>query len=105
MLGAVIGGAGAAQTLGRLGAVNALAGAFMVALAAAVTVTGMTRLRLPVSTTQAIVGAIIGWNLFTGAVTDGGSLAKIVVTWVVCPLLAGALVGRPLCAVPVTVLH
>ena len=38
ILGAVISGAGAAKTLGELGAVNAIAGAFVVALAAAVTV-------------------------------------------------------------------
>ena len=37
ILGAVISGAGAAKTLGELGAVNAIAGAFVVALAAAVT--------------------------------------------------------------------
>jgi PiT family inorganic phosphate transporter len=48
----------------------------------------MTRLRLPVSTTQAIVGAIIGWNLFSGFPTDLGSLGKILATWVACPLLA-----------------
>ena len=34
ILGAVVSGAGPTQTLGKLGAVNTLAGAFMVALAA-----------------------------------------------------------------------
>ena len=91
VLGAVIGGAGTSLTLGELGAVNAPAGAFMVALAAGVTVAGMTRLSLPVSTSQAIVGAIIGWNLFSGVLTDLGSLTKIVVTWVVCPVLSAVL--------------
>jgi PiT family inorganic phosphate transporter len=88
ILGAVQGGAGAAHTLGQLGSVNQLAGAFTVALAAAITVAWMTVLKLPVSTSQAIVGAIIGWNLFAGAQTDMGSLSKIVSSWVVCPLLA-----------------
>ena len=87
ILGAVISGAGATHTLGKLGAVNALAGSFTVALAAALTVTWMTKLKLPVSTSQAIVGAIIGWNLFTGSPTDMNSLSKIISTWVVCPLL------------------
>ncbi len=87
ILGAVISGAGASHTLGKLGAVNAIAGSFTVALAAAITVTWMTKLKLPVSTTQAIVGAIVGWNLFTGSPTDINSLTKIVSTWVVCPLL------------------
>ncbi len=87
ILGAVISGAGAAHTLGKLGAVNAIAGSFTVALAAATTVAWMTKFGLPVSTTQAIVGAIIGWNLFTGSPTDFNSLTKIVSTWVICPVL------------------
>ncbi len=70
ILGAVISGAGAAHTLGKLGSVNALAGSFMAALSAALTVYWMTRIGLPVSTTQAIVGAIIGWNLFSESITD-----------------------------------
>jgi PiT family inorganic phosphate transporter len=88
LIGAVAGGAGATHTLGKLGAVNALAGSFTVALAAAVTVTWMTKLKLPVSTSQAVVGAIIGWNFFSGSLTDLNSLSKIVSSWVLCPLLA-----------------
>ena len=88
ILGAVISGAGAAHTLGKLGAVNTVSGAGMAAFSAALTVYWMTKLGLPVSTSQAIVGAIIGWNLFTGSPTDSGSLVKILATWVACPLLA-----------------
>ncbi len=88
IIGAVISGAGAAHTLGKLGAVNAMAGSFTVALAAAATVAWMTKLSLPVSTSQAIVGAIIGWNLFTGSPTDLNSLGKILGTWVISPILA-----------------
>lgn len=90
VLGAVVGGAGAAGTLGQLGAVDAMGGAFMVAFAAAVTITVMTKLGLPVSTSQAVVGAIIGWNFFSGVLTDTASLTKIVATWIICPFLAGA---------------
>jgi phosphate/sulfate permease len=90
IIGAVIQGAGASDTLGRLGSVNALGGAFTLALAAAVTVYVMTKFSLPVSTTQAIVGAIIGWNIFTGNKTDAGILSKIVATWITGPIL-GAL--------------
>ncbi|MCB1184245.1 inorganic phosphate transporter [bacterium] len=89
VLGATISGAGAAHTLGKLGAVNALGGAFAVALAAGLTTFVMTRLRMPVSTSQAIVGAILGWNLYTASLTDAGSLANIVLVWVVCPVLSG----------------
>ena len=88
MLGAVIEGSGASHTLGKLGSVNVLGGAFTVALAAAITVTFMTKLNLPVSTSQAIVGAIIGWNLFSQSITSIDSLKKIVLTWVLCPVLS-----------------
>jgi len=60
ILGAVISGSGTSETLGKLGAVNAIAGAFIVALAAGSSVYLMTKAGYPVSTSQAIVGAIIG---------------------------------------------
>jgi PiT family inorganic phosphate transporter len=88
VIGAVVGGEGPSETLGKLGSVNALAGSFTVALAAALTVTWMTRLKLPVSTSQAIVGGIIGWNFFSQSLTDMTSLTKIVSSWVLCPVLA-----------------
>jgi PiT family inorganic phosphate transporter len=89
ILGAVVSGAGATKTLGQLGAVNALAGSFTVALSAALTVFWMTKTKLPVSTSQAIVGAIIGWNFFTGLPTNLDVLLKIVSTWVMSPILSG----------------
>lgn len=88
ILGAVVSGAGAAKTLGELGAVNAIAGAFVVALAAGATVYWLTVLGYPVSTTQAIVGAIIGWDLFAGALIDFVALEKVVLSWFVSPILA-----------------
>ncbi len=88
ILGAVISGAGASHTLGKLGSVNALGGSFMVALGAGYTVYLMTKFGLPVSTSQAIVGAIIGWNFFSGYATDLGVLSKIIATWVICPILS-----------------
>ncbi|RLD67933.1 MAG: inorganic phosphate transporter, partial [Bacteroidetes bacterium] len=89
ILGAVFQGAGASHTLGKLGNVNAMAGAFTVAMAAAITVFWMTKLKYPVSTSQAIVGSIIGWNLYTNNPTDMNSLTKIVTTWVAGPILGG----------------
>ena len=87
ILGAVIQGAGASDTLGKLGAVNAIGGSFTVALAAAITVYMMTKFALPVSSTQAIVGAIIGWNFFTGNSTDSNALSQILITWVSGPVI------------------
>ncbi|MEH6360537.1 MAG: inorganic phosphate transporter, partial [Amylibacter sp.] len=74
--------------LGKLGAISALPGAFMTALSAALAVYSMTKSGLPVSTSQAIVGAIIGWNLFSGSQTDASTLTKILSTWVICPVLS-----------------
>lgn len=89
--GAVMSGSGAATTLGKLGAIDTLAGAFMAALAAALSVYLMTRAGLPVSTTQAIVGAILGWNLFSATETDTATLTTILGTWIICPILAAGI--------------
>ncbi|MDR4988309.1 MAG: inorganic phosphate transporter, partial [Bacteroidales bacterium] len=87
IIGAVFQGRGASETLTSLGEVDALGGAFTVALCAGITVFLMTRSSLPVSTSQAVVGAIIGWTAFTGQGTDFGVLTKIVGTWVSGPVL------------------
>ncbi len=89
ILGAVIQGAGASHTLGKLGSVSTIAAAFTVALSAALTVYWMTRMGLPISTSQAIVGAILGWNFYTENPTDLNILMKIVTTWVSGPILGG----------------
>jgi PiT family inorganic phosphate transporter len=91
VLGAVISGAGTTETLGKLGAINALPGAFAACVAAGLSVYLMTKFGLPVSTTQAIVGAIVGWNLYTGSSTNMKVLVTILGTWVLCPIIAGTL--------------
>ena len=88
ILGAFISGAGTTNTLSNLGGVNAIAGSFTVALAVGISITWMTKASLPVSTSQAVVGAIIGWNVFTGSPTDYYTLTKIVSSWVVSPVIA-----------------
>ena len=90
ILGSVLQGSGTSLTLGKLGAVNAIGGSFTVALAAGITIYMMTKFGLPISTTQAIVGAIIGWNFFTGNPTDTHTLTTIVGAWIAGPLLGAA---------------
>ena len=90
-LGAVISGGGTSSTLGKLGAISALPGAFMAALSAAIAVYLMTKSGLSVSTSQAIVGGIVGWNLFSGEPTDTKILTAIVSTWFICPVLAAVI--------------
>lgn len=88
IIGAVVSGSGASHTLGKLGAISSMEGAFIVALSAGITVFIMTKYGLPVSTSQAIVGAIVGWNLYSSSPTSMNTLSKIVLTWVLCPVLA-----------------
>lgn len=90
IIGSVAGGEGVTRTINELGSVNALAGSFTVALAVGLSVTWMTKLKLPVSTSQALVGGIIGWNIFTGHPTDMPALVKIVGTWITSPIIAAA---------------
>jgi PiT family inorganic phosphate transporter len=84
--GAVIQGGGGIRTLGGLTEQDKHS-AFLVTVAAATTVIFMTRLRLPVSSSQATVGAIIGMGLTRGfgGVAWGG-LAKVVTCWIGTPI-------------------
>jgi PiT family inorganic phosphate transporter len=90
ILGAVIQGSGTSHTLDKLGSVNAIGGSFTLAFAAAITIYMMTKFALPISTTQAIVGAIIGWNFFTGNHTDSKTLERIVSAWIAGPVIGAA---------------
>jgi inorganic phosphate transporter, PiT family len=90
ILGAVIQGSGTSHTLEKLGSVNAIGGSFTVALAAAITIYMMTKFALPISTTQAIVGAIIGWNIFTSNPTNSSTLSTILLSWVAGPVIGAA---------------
>jgi PiT family inorganic phosphate transporter len=91
ILGAVFTGSGASETLGELGSIDALPGAFMAAFSAALAIFFATKYGLPVSTSQAIVGAIVGWNIYAQKQTDMGVLTKIVSTWISCPLLSAVI--------------
>ncbi|MCS7240615.1 MAG: anion permease [Candidatus Bipolaricaulota bacterium] len=85
VLGAALSGAAGMSTYGALAA-HGLAGAFVVALAAGLTVTLMTWRGLPVSTSQAAVGAIVGVALASGKSVDWSVLGRIVLSWITSPL-------------------
>ncbi len=89
VLGATLSGYGTTHTLGVLGEVNALAGSFTVSLAAAISAYSVIKRGLPVSISQSIVGAIIGWNIFTSSPTDMNSMYMLIISWIVNPILAG----------------
>lgn len=62
--------------------------AFIISLSAAMSVTLMVFLKLPVSTSQAVIGAIIGIGLINGHMETRG-LAKVFICWVTTPAGAG----------------
>ncbi|MDE0574973.1 MAG: DUF47 family protein [Candidatus Poseidoniales archaeon] len=72
---------------------NKLMYGFMAALlAAAIWLTVATKWGLPVSTTHSIVGGVIGMGLFIyPSAVQWGEVGKIVLSWVVSPLLGGIL--------------
>ena len=90
VLGAVLQGYGAADTLTRLGAIDAMGGAFTVAFCSAVVVMVMTKNKLSASVSQAIVGAIIGWCYFTSKSVEYSVVSTIIGSWISAPII-GAL--------------
>lgn len=82
--GAMLSGQGGFETYGKL-AGQTLLSAFFISLAAAVTVTSMTAFGLPVSTSQAVVGSIVGIGILQGDV-HWATLIKVVAAWVFTPI-------------------
>jgi len=93
-LGALLQGYMVMKTIGR-GVVPSidLLGTFTVMLAAGLWITLCTYKGLPISTSQSIVGSVIGYGLATRGLggVNWGVMWKIVASWVVSPLLAIAL--------------
>jgi inorganic phosphate transporter, PiT family len=89
VLGAVLQGEEGLATYSELSTYG-VSVAFVVAMTSALTVTLMTLLKLPVSTSQAVVGAMIAAGLFSDGV-HWGSLGKVVACWAGTPV--GALVA------------
>jgi len=84
LFGALIAGGPGIETLKGLTQLN-VEQAVVCSLAAAFTVTIMTVLGLPVSTSQAVVGAIIGMGFLNRQLYLGG-LEKVVACWLGTPL-------------------
>ncbi len=89
ILGAIIGGMPGMKTLGGLTSQN-IDTAFVISIAAAIAVTLLTILKLPVSTSQAVVGAILGIGILQKQVNFAG-LQKIVICWICTPIGAAVI--------------
>lgn len=84
VVGAVIGGSHGIETYQQLSPM-ALDEAFVVGLAAGLTVTLMSYWRLPVSTSQAVVGALVLVGVLQSTL-DLSSLTKVVLCWIGTPV-------------------
>lgn len=91
VLGAVLSGQNTAETLNALGEVNTLPAAFTVSLSSALAVLMMLKSGISVSISQAIVGGIIGWNVYNHKPTDTETLMNICATWIFCPIISGVI--------------
>jgi inorganic phosphate transporter, PiT family len=97
MLGSLLEGAKCMKVVGELSLLLPM-DAFFCALAAAITMTVLTFLGIPASTSQAIIGAVIGAGIISGS-ADFSKLYKVVSCWVftpICGLAAGYLLHRVL---------
>jgi len=84
IFGAALQGAAGIRTLSGI-TEQSLSTALVVSLSAAITATIMTFLGLPISTSQAVVGAILGIGLATRH-TEYGGLIKVVLCWIGTPI-------------------
>jgi PiT family inorganic phosphate transporter len=87
-MGALLEGPKCFATVGTLSRLSPTT-AFVSALGAGITVALMSYLSLPVSTSQAIIGSLLGIGIVYGF-ADFGNLYKVVICWVLTPL--GALI-------------
>ena len=91
LIGALLQGGGGFETYGGLAEQTARS-AFIVSMTAALTVAVMTWAGVPVSTGQAVVGAIVGVGLAMGQGVSVGPLKKVVLCWIGTPIGAALLV-------------
>lgn len=109
ILGAVLEGENGIRTISSL-TEQSIRTLSITSLAAAITITMMILLKLPTSTSQAIIGAITGIGLATGYINWQG-LQKVVICWVATPV--GAMIfscilylslGQILNSIPMSIL-
>lgn len=89
VLGAVVSGQAGIETLKGLTDMT-LKQAVIVSIAAALTVSIMTLFGLPVSTSQAVVGAIVGISILNRHLNLGG-MGKVFICWFTTPIGAAAI--------------
>lgn len=86
IMGALFQGEGTTKTIHSLGNISEPVIAFIVALCAAIVVLILIKIKLPVSTSQAIVGGMMGWSIYIHATTDWNLLSKFILSWLLAPI-------------------
>lgn len=92
ILGAIFQGKGTTETIHRLGNISEPVIAFLIALCVALVVFVLVKLKLPVSTSQAIVGGMMGWSIFTHSSANWSLLSDFVISWISAPVI-GMILG------------
>jgi PiT family inorganic phosphate transporter len=87
VLGAWLGGARALGAVGALGA-QTVHSALLVSVSAACAMSILLVLRLPASSSQAVVGAIVGVGVARGSGFDAAGLARLASGWLLTPVCA-----------------
>lgn len=90
LCGAVFGGQEAMSSVARVGTQSA-GSALLVTVCAAVAMTLLIFLRMPASSSQAVLGAIFGVGLARGTSLDASLASRLVTGWLLTPLLGALL--------------
>ena len=85
LCGALLGGGRALGTIGALGP-QTHHSALLVTVSAAAAMSALLVLRLPASSSQAVVGALVGVALGRGTRFDAAGVTRLVLGWVLTPL-------------------
>ncbi|MFC1745910.1 inorganic phosphate transporter [Candidatus Riflebacteria bacterium] len=85
LIGAVVEGPKCMDTVGKMSNLG-MREAFAASLAAAITIMLLTVLALPASTSQAIMGAVVGLGLLNGTFNNWGKLTKVIICWIFTPI-------------------
>ena len=88
-LGALLGHSAVSSTVATLARGMSAGNVVLVLFSAGLAVTLASLLGMPISTTQSIIGALVGASLALGLPVDWATVIKIVSAWILSPLVAG----------------
>ncbi len=92
ILGAVFHGSATTQSVHALGNVSDPMIAFLIALVAALVVLLLIKIKLAVSTSQTVVGAVLGWVVFSTGSLNLSRFYEFLVAWIMAPI-AGIIIS------------